>query len=294
MNTLEPLKPDAATIPEGSPEPDAAIGPVAIADVSAVADAEAGDAGSTTVQAPRTARGRGEPHRAGPAPRTPRTSPSAKAASQDGHSRPGQAASQKSAPVAEAPDAWRAPSVVTPHGEAGFPPARTPVTTGPAGRRLEAWMSSPAPEQPGGLNPGVLEPAPHDGPLEEEDSVLPPSRLSGLRNLLVSLGRRSLIEDEYGAGEAEAEPRFERAHVRQAYPEPPTAETEPAGTASVPVRLTAPPEFLPPRPAAEPEKEKEPVRPTPPVPRRERESPDEIQTLPSWRGQYRKKRYPPI
>jgi hypothetical protein len=110
--------------------------------------------------------------------------------------------------------------------------------------------------------------------------------------MLVSLGRRSLLEDEYGADVADTEPRFERATVRPAYQEPPNAETD--SEASAPVRVTAPPEFLRPQPAAEAEKEKEPLRPTPPVPRRERESPDEIQTLPSWRGQYRKKRYPPI
>jgi hypothetical protein len=135
---------------------------------------------------------------------------------------------------------------------------------------------------------------PHDPALEDEDVVHPPSRLSGLRNMLVSLGRRSLIEDEEGADEADPEPRFERATVRPAYREPPTGESESAASAPAPVRVTAPPEFLPPKPAAEAEKEKEPLRPTPPVPRRERETPDEIQTLPSWRGQYRKKRYPPI
>jgi len=149
-------------------------------------------------------------------------------------------------------------------------------------------MTSPAPQ------PGILEPATHDAPPAEEDFEQPPSRLSGLRNLLVSLGRRSLIEDEYDADKVDTEPRFERATVRPVYHEAATAETDQAESASAPVRVTAPPEFLPPRAAAEPEKEKEPVRPTPPMPRRERESPDEIQTLPSWRGQYRKKRYPPI
>jgi hypothetical protein len=149
-------------------------------------------------------------------------------------------------------------------------------------------MTSPASQ------PGTLETEPHDAPQEEEDFERPPSRLSGLRNLLVSLGRRSLIEDGDDAEELGTEPRFERATVRPVYHEAPTAETEQTGSPSAPVRVTAPPEFLPPRAAAEPEKEKEPLRPTPPMPRRERESPDEIQTLPSWRGQYRKKRYPPI
>ncbi|HEY1895569.1 MAG TPA: hypothetical protein VGG62_04815 [Terracidiphilus sp.] len=147
-------------------------------------------------------------------------------------------------------------------------------------------MTAPAPQ------PGTQEPGHHDGPLDDEDLGHPPSRLSGLRNMLVSLGRRSLIEDEYGGEETDAEPRFERAKVRSVYHEAPAAETEPEACA--PVRVTAPPEFLRPQSAPEAEKEKEPLRPTPPVPRRERESPDEIQTLPSWRGQYRKKRYPPI
>jgi hypothetical protein len=162
-----------------------------------------------------------------------------------------------------------------------------PVNAGPAAPRPEAWMTSAAPAE-------TLDPSPLDMPPEEEDFGHPPSRLSGLRNMLVSLGRRSLIEAEDGADEAGTEPRFERATVRPAYHDAPTAEKEPAGPASAPVRVTAPPEFLPPRPSAEAEKEKEPLRPTPPVPRRERESPDEVQTLPSWRGQYRKKRYLPI
>lgn len=242
MTRPEPLKPQAATLPEASPELDAAV-PSATT-LAADADADLGEAESTTAQAPRAARGRGEPTKTAAAPRTAKGSPSPKAA---------------------LPDA---------------PPAVTPSA--------EAWMTPPAPQ------PGTEEPTPHDVASEDEDFGHPPSRLSGLRNLLVSLGRRSLIEDESAADEADTEPRFERASARPAYHEPPTAETESIASAPAPVRVTAPPEFLPPKPAAEAEKEKEPLRPTPPVPRRERESPDEVQTLPSWRGQYRKKRYPPI
>jgi hypothetical protein len=174
--------------------------------------------------------------------------------------------------------------------EAGLPPVSldSPVSTGRAAGNPKVWLTPPVP------HPGNQEPGSPEVPLEEEDFGPPPSRLSGLRNMLVSLGRRSLIEQEYGADEADTEPRFERATVRPAFHEAPTTKKEPAGSASAPVRVTAPPEFLPPQPAAEGEREKEPLRPTPPVPRRERESPDEIQTLPSWRGQYRKKRYPPI
>jgi hypothetical protein len=119
------------------------------------------------------------------------------------------------------------------------------------------------------------------------------SRLGGLRNLLVSLGRRSLSKDGDSGLESDSdlEPRFERATMRPAHAETSVPDAN-LSRNGAPVRLTAQPEFLPPRPTVEAEKEKETVRPTPP--RRENPDGDEIQTLPSWRGQYRKKRYPPI
>ncbi len=286
MTRPESLKPRAATLPEASPEVGAAV---PVTTLAPGADSESGEAEPITAQMPRTARGRGEPARTAAAPRTAKESPSPKAAFDAGHSQPGPMASKASPSIAETPDPWTAPSAVASSSEAVWPEASilTPVTTAPAPERSELWMTPPA-RQPGTQGPG------HDAPSEDEDSGHPPSRLSGLRNMLVSLGRRSLIEDEEGADEADPEPRFERATVRPAYNEPLPSEAEPAASAPAPVRVTAPPEFLPPKPAAEAEKEKEPLRPTPPVPRRERETPDEIQTLPSWRGQYRKKRYPPI
>jgi hypothetical protein len=282
----ESLKPQAATSPEASPELDAAV---PVTTLAPGADSESGEEESTTAQIPRTARGRGEPAKTAAAPRTAKESPPSNAALDAGRSRPGPVASKASPSVAETPDPWTAPSAVTSSSEAVGPEASilTPVTTAPTPERSELWMTPPAP-QPGTHEPG------HDALLEDEDSGHPPSRLSGLRNMLVSLGRRSLIQDEEGADELDPEPRFERATVRPAYHEPPPSEAEAAASAPAPVRVTAPPEFLPPKPAAEAEKEKEPLRPTPPVPRREKETPDEIQTLPSWRGQYRKKRYPPI
>jgi hypothetical protein len=57
--------------------------------------------------------------------------------------------------------------------------------------------------------------------------------------------------------------------------------------------VKAKPEFLPPKPALESserekEKDKETVRP---VPKRLRwDDPQDVETLPSWRGQYRKRR----
>lgn len=138
------------------------------------------------------------------------------------------------------------------------------------------------------------EPQPEDVSAERDDTgYVAASRLGGLRNLLVSLGRKSLNKDGEPESDSDPdlEPRFERATVRPAYPDAslPEADAPESGTAT---RLTAQPEILPPKPVAEAEKEKEVVRPTPT--RRESVDPDEIQTLPSWRGQYRKKRYPPL
>lgn len=82
--------------------------------------------------------------------------------------------------------------------------------------------------------------------------------------------------------------------MRPVYPEI-YSDTKGSPDAASPVHLTTQPEFLPPKPMAEVEKEKEQVRPTSTASRRDNwDTQDEVQTLPSWRGQYRKKRYPPI
>jgi hypothetical protein len=115
--------------------------------------------------------------------------------------------------------------------------------------------------------------------------------------MLVSLGRRSLIQDAASANrESGFEPRLERATARSAYNAAgPLGGGVAEGESASPARVTVRPEILRPRPVTEADKEKEPLRPT--VPQRLREkadAQDEIETLPSVRGQYRKKRYPPI
>jgi hypothetical protein len=133
-------------------------------------------------------------------------------------------------------------------------------------------------------------------PERDDSGYAAASRLSGLRNLLVSLGRRSLTSEGEPGGDStpDIEPRFERATVRPAYTEPAVEEAG-APDHGMAVRLNAEPEFLPPKPMVEVEKEREAVRPAPaPAPRRENWDNEEVQTLPSWRGQYRKKRYPPL
>ena len=123
------------------------------------------------------------------------------------------------------------------------------------------------------------------------------SRLGGIRKLLVSLGRRSLAQDAGLVGQnSDFEPRFEKATVRPTHTDRgPLGGGATQGDTPSRARVTVQPEILRPRPGLEAEKEKEPLRPTVPQPLRERaETQDEIETLPSVRGQYRKKRYPPI
>ncbi|MFP5235164.1 MAG: hypothetical protein ACLGSD_04625 [Acidobacteriota bacterium] len=126
------------------------------------------------------------------------------------------------------------------------------------------------------------------------------ARLGGLRNLLVSLGLRSLSKDAELREAETAEPRIARAPERPAerpvYAEP-LAPLATAAAAEVPmadpVEVVATPEFLPPRPMteiAEKEPEMEQVRPASPARNNRRDSSDDIETLPSWRGQYRKRR----
>jgi hypothetical protein len=123
------------------------------------------------------------------------------------------------------------------------------------------------------------------------------SRLAGIRKLLVSLGRRSLAQDAaYSVKDSGFEPRLERTTVGPAYTDPgPLEGGASEGHSASPARVTVRPEILRPKPVVQADKEKEPLRPTVPQPLREKaDTHDEIETLPSVRGQYRKKRYPPI
>jgi succinoglycan biosynthesis transport protein ExoP len=127
------------------------------------------------------------------------------------------------------------------------------------------------------------------------------ARLGGLRSLLVSLGLRSLNNKDADLREAEtSDPRHERAPERPAerpvYAEPlaPLATSAQAHAPTAePVEVVATPEFLPPKPMVEiteKEPEKEQARPAAPPRKNRWDSTDDVDTLPSWRGQYRKKR----
>jgi hypothetical protein len=133
------------------------------------------------------------------------------------------------------------------------------------------------------------------------------TRMSGLRNLIYSLGQRNLQKTQHaGQREAEApapskppeppeppEP-LEPPHQRPAFarPQPPISQAAPRWADAEPpspTLVTAPPEFLPPRPLAEKE-EKGRSTSSHSHSRRDRsETYDDVEILPSWRGQYKRK-----
>lgn len=226
------------------------------------------------------------------------------------------------APPAQTPEAAAAPVFAQAPARPAPAPVRpvpnsSPVSAAEAAPQAAARVAPPpavpaaAPSFSPAAMAGVNAPPMHDVALQTRSSApegdlreIPYSaaRLGGLRSLLVSLGLRSANskDDEFHeAAEASQEPRHERVAERPAertvYSEP-LAPLAPAGDAEVvgfdPALVTATPEFLPPRPVVEvteKEPEKEPRAPA--APRKNRwDSTDELDTLPSRRGQYRKRR----
>ena len=200
------------------------------------------------------------------------------------------ATSPESAPrpgLAEQVAASVPPRVARGRGE----PLRT--AAGPHAPRPAAAPPRAVTVTPDPVPPPTPVPLPAARASDRDDAgYVPVSRLGGLRHLLVALARHSLIKDGDTEAESDMEPRFERAQSRSASPDSHAAAGD-AAESGTSTRLTAQPQIIsPPKVMVEVEKEKEPVRPTPP--RRDNRDNDEIQTLPSWRGQYRKKRYPPL
>jgi hypothetical protein len=165
--------------------------------------------------------------------------------------------------------------------------------------RIEEETLFPFPQRPPEWHVAASpQPAPHPSHIEEPDSSsdgpgaetedLPysaASRLGGLRNLLVSLGLKNLHrEDEFRTAPLETEPP--RIPERPVYAQPANA---PEG-APEPETVVARPEIIPPRIAPESsDRATDPVRPVKP-PRVSRwDSADDVETLPSRRGQYRRR-----
>jgi uncharacterized protein involved in exopolysaccharide biosynthesis len=128
-------------------------------------------------------------------------------------------------------------------------------------------------------------------PVSEQDEALynAASRLSGLRNLLVSLGIQTLHQGaEQRKSEAENEARTPRVPERAIFAQPMGTDS---GSEQPADSVTAPPQIIPPRfGTAAAEREKAPAPKTPVKSPRVRswESPDDVDILPARRGQYRR------
>jgi uncharacterized protein involved in exopolysaccharide biosynthesis/Mrp family chromosome partitioning ATPase len=120
------------------------------------------------------------------------------------------------------------------------------------------------------------------------------TRMSGLRNLIFSLGMKNLNQaPEPPEQVAEVAPPVEPVHERPAYPHAYTPMPQPPvrndSFYASPTLVTAPPEFLPPKPLVE-TTDKERSKASAAKGRRDRrDSFDDVEILPSWRGQYKKR-----
>jgi hypothetical protein len=183
---------------------------------------------------------------------------------------------------------------------AAFPPAAAAPKPHP--QLVQSWERLPSEydrTKPAAANPslGWKRAAGPAEVLESEPEETAPNlstRLSGLRNLLSVLGKKEqpLLEDP-AKKDAEAVRQFDTAADRPAFSRTiapaPAAATPAAGSAAgaSPAQVTAVPEFLPPRLAVEvAEKKKARVHSS----RNQRDrldTNDDVQILPSWRGQYK-------
>jgi hypothetical protein len=118
--------------------------------------------------------------------------------------------------------------------------------------------------------------------------------MSGLRNLIFSLGLKNMHQEEDERElAAEPPPPVEPVRQRQVHTQPyapmpqvpPRRESESAS----PTLVTAPPEFLPPKPLEETAENEHRVNGKSTSRRDRRDTYDDVQILPSWRGQYKRK-----
>jgi hypothetical protein len=119
--------------------------------------------------------------------------------------------------------------------------------------------------------------------------------MSGLRNLIFSLGLQNLHKAAKPRNEeAESAPLPGKVPERQVNarsfapaPAPVTPSRSSTSIAS-PTQVTAQPEFLPPEPISD-KSDKDRSRSKGKASRDRRDSFDDVEILPSWRGQYKKK-----
>ncbi|HTX74669.1 MAG TPA: hypothetical protein VMD29_00595 [Terracidiphilus sp.] len=207
-------------------------------------------------------------------------------------------------PLVEPPVEHDPPAVAEPEPDMAFFRRRNPLPEIGGGstppQPLKEWweeLASSAAHSsqheapaPGAVSPQDAPSAPAHADAEP-DTNLAASRLSGLRSLFVSLGVQNLHHGaEQRKAEALGEPRVERLPERAVYAQPaePIATGDPNGA-----QVTARPEIIPPRfdaEAAQREKEaRTPKTPVKPPPINRWDSPDDVEILPSRRGQYRRR-----
>ena len=145
------------------------------------------------------------------------------------------------------------------------------------------------------FQPEIAPEAVHE-PESEETPYNAATRMSGLRNLIFTLGLKNLNKEAKPEDEAaESAPQPGRGTERQAnarsftpVPAQPSPSRSSASGAS-PILVTAQPEILPPEPSTE-KIDKERSWKSKSVARHDRRDAfDDVEILPSWRGQYRKK-----
>jgi uncharacterized protein involved in exopolysaccharide biosynthesis len=118
------------------------------------------------------------------------------------------------------------------------------------------------------------------------------SRLSGLRTLMTSLGVKNLHKElEQRKTQPELEPVAERPIERPVFAQPESTAAPTNESIAMPVReVTARPEIIPPRVAIEHVERESDLRRAVKSPRISRwDTPDDVDILPSKRGQYRKR-----
>ena len=133
-------------------------------------------------------------------------------------------------------------------------------------------------------------------PESEEIPYNAATRLSGLRNLIFSLGLQNLHKEAKPADEdAESAPQPGRGTERQVNARSFTPASAPAGSSrssasgASPTLVTATPEILPPEPAADKTDKERSWASKGKARRDRRDAFDDVEILPSWRGQYKKK-----
>jgi hypothetical protein len=123
--------------------------------------------------------------------------------------------------------------------------------------------------------------------------------MAGLRNLIFSLGLKNTRQNQDESDRSEEVPTpvespRQRAAAAHSYipveraPVQHVPDRADSGNGS-PTLVTAPPEFLPPKPMVEHTGEGHSKGPSSTAQRDRRDTYDDVEILPSWRGQYRRR-----